>query len=291
MKSFSWRAKTCVVFILCLSNYLFAQRVIERSAAQKPSWISELPHGKYFNYYSDVGSSPNSLDGAKEQAIANVLSEIIMEGKITVDSRIHTFHEQSNKGIINQVSREILQTGEATLIEGLRKEEEYWQTTKSKTGVLYHYWILMKIQKPEFVGFDLSVKQGYGFTPVWRSVLIPGWGQFHKGEYKKGWKLLASETVLVSSSLVSYYLSNHYNRKAENERDAENRIFYNDWSNRSYTVGTISGIFAGVIHLYNIFDSITAKGVKRYAHKQNEPMGFYASTNGIQFNLNIAINL
>lgn len=278
-------------FLILMLQLISAQKVIDHSTSEKPIWTIEPPTGKYYLYYTGVGSSPNSLSGAKEQAIANVLSEIIMEGKITADSRIHTFHEQSNQGIVSEVSREIQQTGAATSIEGLRKEEEYWQTVKTQSGILYQYWILMKIPKPEFAGLDLSIKQGYGITPVLKSVIVPGWGQFHKGESKKGWRFLITETVFVSSFFISNYFSINYSIKAENERDYDRRKFYNDWSNRSYTIGTVSGILASAIYVYNIFDSITSKGTKKYAHLQTRPLEIFANVNYNQAELIIFISL
>jgi len=263
---------------------------VDQSASNKPIWTIEPPSGKYYIYYTGVGSSPNSLSGAKEQAIANVLSEIIMEGKITADSRIRTFHEQSNQGIVSEVSREIQQTGTATAIEGLRKEEEYWQTIKTPSGILYQYWILMKIPKSEFAGLDLNIDQNYGFAPVWRSTMVPGWGQFYKGESKKGWRFLISETALVSSFFISNYFSQNYSQKAESERDYDRRKFYNDWSNRSYTIGTVSGILAGVIYCYNVFDAISTKGAKRYAQTKIEPYLVCVALGEQQITMNIIIN-
>ena len=252
--------------MLALATQLvLAQKVIDRSSAEPPPWMTEPPIGTYFTYYSGVGSSPNSLSDAKEQSIANVLSEIIMEGEITAKSRIETFHQQSQEGIISEVSREILQTGTSTTIAGLRKDEEYWQTVKTDDGLLYQYWILMKIPKPEYTGLNLTVEQGYGFAPVWRSTLVPGWGQFHKGEKKKGLRLMGSETAFVTMFLVSNHFSRDYNRKASSEQDTDRRKFYNDWSNRSYTISIISGIMAGVVYTYNIFDAVTAQGAKKYA--------------------------
>lgn len=92
-----------LVFLAVVSQLIFAQRVVDRSASELPPWTTEPPVGKYFTYYSGVGSSPNSLSDAKEQSIANVLSEIIMEGEISAESRIETFQQQSKEGIIRRL--------------------------------------------------------------------------------------------------------------------------------------------------------------------------------------------
>jgi len=280
-----------LILLFSIDANLLAQKIIEQSSSKKPSWLIEPPSGKYFNYYSGVGSSQITLSGAKEQAIANLLSEIIMEGEIVAGSEIKTFHQQSSAGIISEVSREIQQTGKTTKIQGMQKEEEYWQTMKTQNGIVYRYWILMKVPKPGFEGFVLSVEQGYGFTPVLKSMVVPGWGQLHKGEQKKGWRFLVSETVFVSSFFISNYFSHNYSRKAENEQDYENRLFYNDWSNRSYTIGTVSGIIAGAIYAYNIFDAVTSKGAKKYALNETKPVTIFAGLSNKQPTITFSIKL
>jgi len=266
---FTHREILLSMILIFLTNSIFAQRIIDSSSKNKPSWLVKPPKGKYFKYYSGMGSSQNSLGDAREQAIASVLSEVIMEGEIVVSSVIRDFYQEKNSEIISDVSREILQKGTSTIIKGLSKEEEYRQTKKIKNGLLYECWILMKMPKAEYIDYGIPVQKGYGFSPIWRSSIIPGWGQFHKGEPQKGWRFLISETVCVSSFFISNYFSQNYNRKAENEREYDKRKFYNDWSNRSYTIGTVSGIVAGAIYIYNVFDSVTAKGAKRYAFQNS----------------------
>ncbi len=258
-------AKYLMVVLGLLLNSLLAQHVIETSLPKPPTWLKEPPTGTYYTYYSGIGSSSLSLSDAKEQAIANVLSEIIMGGEITAKSQITTYQQQSTLGNLSEVTREIQQTGRSTVIQGLQKEEEYWETIWKGSETIYRYWILMKKQKPEYAGYDLSVKQGYGFAPVWRSILVPGWGQIFKGENTKGIRLLGTEAILISTFLVSQNLSHNYSRKASLERDADRRTFYNRLSNRSYSIGMVSGLMAGVGYFYNVFDAITGQGVKKYA--------------------------
>ena len=278
-----------IVIILVSGTIVQGQKIIERSTPRKPAWLTDPPKSKYFSYYSGAGSNYHSLTSAREQAIASVLSEIIMEEKIVIRSEIKDFYKETNSGIISEVSREILQKGTSTVVEGLCKEEEYWQSRKTKNGILYEYWVLMKIQKPECVDFDIPIKQGYGFSPVLRSFLIPGWGQFYKGENTKGWTFLTAETILISSAIVTSYLSKDYNRKAENERDITSIEFYDKWSNRTYSISMITWVSAGVLYVYNIFDSIVSKGVKRYALNSNKPISIEINpwTNTISLSISI----
>lgn len=279
-----------LILIAALYSFSYAQKIIDRASKDTPSWLMEPPSGEVFEYYTGVGSSPTSLEGAKEQAISNLLSEVIMEGTISAESKIKTFHQESNEGIISEVTREILQTGDNTIIRGLRKEEEYWQIVESEGQVIYQYWILMRLPKNSEFDFLVPIDQGYGFTPVLKSAIIPGWGQYHKGEYAKARRILVSETLLITFTTISFYLSEHYNSKAENETDLERRKFFNKWSHNSYSIGTVFGILSAAIYGYNIYDSIVAKGKKKYSFIP-ERLDFFAYTNVNQTRIGVLIVL
>ena len=245
-------AKTILVFagLFVVCNILFAQKVIDSSADKRPTWSIEPPTGKYFRYFSGMGSSNNSLADAKQQAISDVLSEIIMEKRITAKSEIKTFQEQTNSEIISKVSREIQQTGMSTTIDGLLKEEDYWEIAKVRKGSIYRFWILMKFPKPEYNGFDLSmmtVKQSYGVFPIVKSVFVPGWGQIHKKEKKKGLRFLTGFAVTLTTGIVSQSMSNNYAIDAQNADTGEWIDYYNTLSEQYYLASTISYIIAGAI--------------------------------------------
>jgi len=256
-----------------------------RSQKKTPNWIKDPPEGQYYIYFNGIGDSENSLSNAKKLAISDAISSIVMEGPIEINSKIISFLTENKDSVVS----EVMIKGKSS-IAGLIIEENYWETTKSEKGLSYNYWILLKMIKSGYVGKKLPEQKGFGLAPVWRSALIPGWGQFYKGESDKGWRYLISETALVPTTFISMYFSQNYHNKAENERDYDKRKFYNDWSNRSYTIGTISGIVAGAIYVYNVFDSITAKGAKKYAGINSSPVELFVTLNDEHFSINMTIN-
>ena len=291
----SAKAILVLVGLFVAFNSLYAQKVIDSSAEKRPNWSIEPPAGKYFRYFSGMGSSNNSLADAKQQAISDVLSEIIMEKRITAKSEIKTFQEQSNSEIISKVSREIQQTGMSTTIDGLLKEEDYWEIAKVHKGSIYRFWILMKFPKPEYNGFDLSmmmVKQSYGIFPIVKSVFVPGWGQIHKKEKKKGLRFLTGFAVTLTAGIVSQSMSNNYAVDAQNADTGEWIDYYNTLSEQYYLASTISYILAGSIYGYNVYDAISSKGAKIYA--LNDDVGVFltlAQGNNQVPQLSISINL
>ncbi|MBT7093601.1 MAG: hypothetical protein HN936_10165 [Bacteroidetes bacterium] len=261
-----------LIFLLSAAPGFSQWKIVDSSADAKPSWVTEAPNGKVFRYYSGMGSSNTSLQQAQENAVGNILQQLVEEGTFNVSiesttevsETIHTSSSGTDFEISDDFIRELVRTGTSKAIQGLRKEEEYWQSVKISQSIEYQYWVLFKIPKPG-VDPNIFLKQGYGLAPIWRSALLPGWGQRYKGEKRKGSRFLTATATVGAASFLSFYMSDSYSQKAENERDIDNRNFYNDWSNRSYTIGIISSLITGGIYGYNIFDAMTASGAKRYA--------------------------
>ena len=260
------------VILICICNFLSSE-IIKKSGKRRPIWISKTPIGEKFFYYTGIGSSDKTLEDAKQLAISDVVSEIIKEGKITVSgstySKTGEYEENSQSKTISEIVEEVTIKGESQKIVGLKTEEFYWQEEENNGSTQFRYWILMRLPK-NIKDINYQIKQTYGIAPVLRSTLIPGWGQFYKKETKKGFLFLSSEAVLIGTALFSNFLSIQYNDKALKETNITTRTDYMNWSDSAETIAITSGIAAGVIHIYNIFDSITSKGAKRYAiNKKN----------------------
>lgn len=257
------------LFLIILSlNNLSALKIIDRSSKQRPDWLKEIPCGTLFNYYSGIASSNNSLDEAKNLAISDALSEILMQNEITVEGTVSTYAEESERELISRITKEIKLKGSSTSVKGLEKVEEYWETTQTKINIHYRYWILMKVPKRQYLNYTFTQKElkpTYGIAPIVKSSLIPGWGQIHKGEPKKGVLLLSGFAVTLTSAIVTLNLSESYERDAQNASGSEWITYYNDLSNQYYLVSVASFVLSGALYSYNIFDVISAKGVKIYA--------------------------
>ncbi len=288
-----------VIFFLLLTQVLTAQwKVVDSSERTKPSWISNTPVGENYNYYSGIGSSITSLEQAHESAVADVVHKIVQEGSFTatVESRTQVGENirSTSSGDIFEITddflKEVTQTGTSKLVIGLQEEETFWQSVQRSSGVEYQYWVLLKVLKPGMQPVEIT-RHEYGIDPVWRSVLIPGWGQYYKGEIPKSRKILLSESVLISTSVVAFYFSSNYNHKAEDEYDLDNKSVYMDWSNRAHTIGTVTGVMAGTIHIFNIFDAVTAKGAKKYAGKVDDEIRLYASAGEKKITINLTLPL
>jgi len=282
-----------ILFIfLAISSNNYGQKLINKSAEKQPIWLIEMPEGKYFNYFSGVASSKISLDEAKEKAILSVLSEIVMSSEVTIESEITLFDQETESELISRVTNEIKLKGTSTSITGLKKEEEYWETIKTETEIIYRYWILMKIHREKYVGVDLSkfeLKQTYGPTPIIKSAIIPGWGQIHKKETKKGIIFLTGFVTTLTSGIITNNISHSFTEDAKNANGAEWINYYNDLSNQYYITSMISFVISGAIYGYNIFDSISSKGAKIYAYNNSKNIWFAINNKSSNIGINITV--
>lgn len=259
--------------LICTTSIVLGQgHILDSSASSKPTWVVSPPIGHQFKYYTGLGSSNTSLQQAQENAIGGVLQQLVEEGTFNVQIKsssetgetILRRGTESSDIISDNFIREVVRTGTSKQIQGLKKIETYWQTVNTSKGLEYQFWVLIGISKP---GVDSNnfIQQGYGFAPVWRSTILPGWGQRYKGEIRKGNLLMISTLSTAAATFFSFYLSSVYGNKAETERDLDNRKYYNNWSSQTYSLGIATGLLAGGLYGYNIFDAISAPGAKKYA--------------------------
>ena len=270
MKNETWNIILIVIFV---SNLLL---ITPNYSKTRPIWLKELPKGKYYYYFSGVGSS-SSIDEAKNIAIGNALSQNAFKEKLKIIGTLTTIKSeqinQSKNGIDYELRekarQELILKSESSTIKGLNIEEEYWDEEKTSAGIKYNFWILMKLPKTNNIP---AQELTYGITPICKSAIVPGWGQFHKGETQKGLLFLVGEGLLVSSIFVSDYLYRDYNQKAwDTKSDIELSNEYNSLSGQWKTVRTFSVVGAAVIYIFNIVDVVSTKGAKIYASDSSYP--------------------
>ena len=256
------------MLLFILTANIYSQSFLDKSANIQPTWLTEIPKGKYYYYFSGAASSTTSLDDAKEKATISVLSEIVMSNEVTIESEITLFDQETNDELISRVTNEIKLTGKSSTISGLKKEEEYWESKKVGNDLIYRYWILMKIPKEKYIGVDLSeleLKSSYGITPTLKSAIVPGWGQIHKKENKKGIIIISGFASTLTAGIITHSISNNYAVDAQNADSGEWIDYYNSLSEQYYIASSISYILSAAIYGYNIYDAISSRGAKIYA--------------------------
>jgi hypothetical protein len=145
---------------------------------------------------------------------------------------------------------------------------ESGQLTENKTVIIHlGEGVKYKVMQVDFVDkykitYRANLKITFQkFTPaegLWRSALIPGWGQYYKGSPVKGAIGLVGTSSLVIGGILSANHSNNMNEKSINSHSNFNRSYYHDEANTYHQLSLICyGIAAGVYAL-NVFDAVAS---------------------------------
>lgn len=267
------------IFFILLTNIGFTQSVIDKSDKDRPAWISGNTNieSKSFQYIKGMGAS-TFLDEARKFAFQDFLIDYAqtIEQSYTVNSKNkatidNIFEDGEVKTISDFVLYADIQGKEQEIkIHCLSIVEYYWEKELVNGKPQYQYWILVRIPNDKN-DCNLDFYKSYGKFAVWRSVLIPGWGQLYKKEKAKGMLVLSSTVLTVSGIIVSQtmYKSNINNASATHDIDLINAYLENadSWQKAR----NIFSVAAGAIYIYNLIDAMTAEGEKQYTLNTPHP--------------------
>ena len=161
-----------------------AQKTVRQSEKMRPAWLSDKtprPTNATFHYRT-VEAQGNTLDEARRQCLV-VLSEDVertwkVSGGGTQDIReVQTNGEIDSRSVFtyhyNVAGEEVSITTTCY--------DEYWECVRYPDGALrYHCYMLFGVADTAQPEFDrLRFTRKYGARGLWRSLIIPGWGQMY----------------------------------------------------------------------------------------------------------------
>jgi hypothetical protein len=219
--------------------------------------MNKPPSGYLNDYFVGRGSSSNSKSAASQLAFENAISSIIKNHSITVDYTEQntviseqTLSDQNNSmEIVRRSAQELNLKGESKIIKGLKEVETYYEWNSN----IYEAWVLISFPKKN------PISPPNSFSPVWRSFLLPGWGQLYKNQSFKGVSFMTLTLSGVAGGFVFNILSNDATNKAVSARTQARRDFFNSEAKNFNTYSTISFIAAGVFYAWNLVDAIIVK--------------------------------
>ncbi len=236
-----------LLFFLVITTVTFSQ----------PSWITKVPEGYLNDYFVGKGASSLSKSEAYQSAFENSIVSILRNNTITANYSekdvILSSETQSNNDIQNDIVRKSAQElnihGESKTIKGLKEVETYYE----KNGRMFEVWVLVSFPKKN------PTSPPTRYSAIWRSVLLPGWGQFYKNDTFKGFSFMVLTLGSVAGGFVLKELSNESTNNALSSRTQARRDFYNNQAKDLNTYSTISFISAIIFYSWNIIDATIVK--------------------------------
>ena len=239
-----------LISVIGFQAVVFAQsKMVDRSAGSRPSWSTKTPKGIQNDYYVGFGESRISLAEAKRLAIGNAVQSIVEERSLSAESSLTTKRSYD----INRVIDEVSIKGKSSTIEGLRQNEYYYETWNEENSPnRYIFWILASVPK------DDPGRLPNKYTPLFKSLVVPGWGQYSKGHGRKGLFILSTELLTISGAIITNELSKNANEDAMGARTQELRDWYNDRSDNYYKASFALWLVATGTYLWNTFDALVS---------------------------------
>lgn len=253
-----------LVFLLVsvASNEMVAQ---QKSAKLKPQWITHsVPAESLFHFFTDAYGESTTLDGARQRSFVNLTTKLEHERGIVVNSRFsgRTHMSRDTYTKTEQFDMECVEHGKEISVI-CKTVDEYWEKTEAG---LYKCHLLYAVANSSDSGYaheHISVTSSYGIRGLWRSMLVPGWGQMHKGAYVKGSVILGGTIALAGGIIFTENMRQSCLMQMSQTHSAPviKQLSANmtNWSvGRNVCIGAVAALYA-----YNLVDAVVAPGARR----------------------------
>lgn len=212
--------------------------ISSRTASAAPKWTTQTPQGKNHIYAVGMGEASNLYE-ARRQAIADAMRVFSEQRNVTVESRFHSLSTEDRRQIEDEVSIK----GASTTLKGLRLAETYDVSTNGQHQV----WSLMSLP---------SANEISRWSSIWRSTLLPGWGQFYQGKNWRGVVFLAGTVVGVGGALYTASRQQDFENQGLGSTVPSTRQYYYDQADK-YHQGNVAFVtFAIASYALNLADVI-----------------------------------
>ena len=267
--------------ILIICSILMAQSV-NRSDRLRPQWMTkQLPTAKSGNYiFVKAEGSGSSLEAARQACVVDLANHLERERGLEINSVLkqqmqmtttQTYNERSGGNAkmsykstqVDDFTMEVIENGRKINML-CRTIDEYWI---QKNG-LYFVSILYTVADQNVYGgsyYDnITTTTRYGAAGL--VSIIPGAGQFMKGDIAKGVSFLVADVAGITGIVLCESTRAAYAAKVKQQPQyaLQYSTRANNWATgRNICLGVTAGIW-----VWNIIDAFAAKGARRVVVKR-----------------------
>ena len=258
----------------------------------RPRWIGNPPEGNNALYFVVVhNDASSSLDGARSYSLKDLASNVERTDKVDVNEIYSENSRQKYKSNgdvdflgYDDYSLELKVEGTAMPIHSRRIDEYSKPTTRGGISGLDYYALYAVERKGRRADFSsLKITDSYGIQYMWRSAIVPGWGQMYKGSYGKGGLMMGGTVAFAAGIVVSESMRADFATKAAQAHSTEATRQYQSNINNAALARNICIGGAAALYIYNLVDAIVAPGGKRVIVT---PVSYGSSQFGIQGSIN-----
>lgn len=265
--------KRCTILLYMSMLLLFIETVSAQyrsSEKIKPQWLHKLPKPTNPSFlYETVAVSAPSLDNAREKCLAELIANSGLKNGVVAISDNKSSERLSqvwSNGKLTERVEYDSRTSTHVQYDAVKLHveniSEYWERDRSGDYYLTKLYAKSELGKaPLFDNIELTTR--YGARGLWRSAIIPGWGQFHKGANLKGSLILGGCAVLAAGIVFTENQRSDYIRKIAQTHDVNQIKDYSTKADHFATARNICIGAAAALYLYNLIDAVAAPGARR----------------------------
>ncbi len=242
----------------------------QKSDKIKPQWLKTLPIPSNPTFiYSVESAEANNLADARQACLSGLVAGSGLEKGMTV---VTDYDSREVNNIIweNDMKTEYAESSFSmkSSVKGKKvdvhcmKIDEYWE--RKPDGRIYLHTLYARSQIDTEPNFDqIRITSQYGGSALWRSAIIPGWGQFYKGAKWKGGLVLGGAALLGSGIVLAENQRIAYMNMVQTTHDVDAIMTYatrsTNWEiGRNVCIGALSALY-----VYNLIDALAAPGARR----------------------------
>lgn len=245
------------------------------NSGERPRWLSEVPvsSNNTFEYkvITVYAQTPSEAKGLVPQEITRYV-ETTQKVQITSVSKISS--EIYNGDVSEETSFNMMAIVEGDPVNVVVKIIDEYQEAKDGQGIFY-FLCAVGNPKASSVNFDkVQITDKYGANGLWRSAILPGWGQMYKGSMGKGIAILGAEVVAVGGIVASESMRASYVTKIHTQPQFAQQYASKASNCKNIRNGFIAG--AAAVYVYNLIDALAAPGA-RWLKTTNGEFSFYPS--------------
>lgn len=250
----------------------------------KPKWLHALPVPSNSSFvYITQSASAGTLRDAKQECFSELVAAAGLEKGITTkvdyksseQERLVWHNDKKNEYVESRFLVNSTIQGKPVTLHALVIDE---YEERKNDGKIYLTTLYARSQIDAIPSFDnITVTDNYGARGLWRSAIIPGWGQFHKGANLKGGLILGGCAALAAGIVFTENQRSDYVRKIGKTHSAELKRTYatkrdHFATGRNICIGAIAALY-----VYNLIDAVAAPGARRIVvHPRSGGRGTYA---------------
>lgn len=270
----------------------------QKSDNIKPRWLHSTiePSNSSF-VYEVVPSSATTLSSARDGALSTLIVEAGLEGGQTAETNVQSYNSEEHigtNGHMDRRSEEIIKV--RTTLKGkpvtltAKKIDEYW--VRGNDGVYHLMTLFARSQVDKTPVFDkVRLTTNYGVHGLWRSAIVPGWGQLYKGSTLKGGLIMGGTIACIGGIILTDCTRASYNSKINKTHDLNLKKIYADRrtnfaTGRNICIGALCALY-----IYNLVDAIVAPGARRVLTSPTGAKGYaYSWSPAVTEDFGVGIN-